>query len=93
MATAPDPPRVRGRLIVIAAGPIAGVAAGAPTNLLTTSWNRWLFGGLACLASVGTLMALPHAGSSSPRAEESSGYGSPLPDPSSTRVFVGRRMS
>ncbi|MFD9949740.1 hypothetical protein [Nonomuraea sp. NPDC059022] len=42
---------------------------------------------------MGTLIALPHAGSSSPRAEESSGYGSPLPDPSSTRVFVGRRVS
>ncbi|MGW0810309.1 tetratricopeptide repeat protein [Nonomuraea sp. NPDC002799] len=91
MATTPDPPRVGRRLIVVAAGPIAGVAAGGLTNLLTTSWNWWLFGGLvalACLTSAGTLIALPHLGSSPPRAGEPSG--SPLPPPSGTRVFVGR---
>ncbi|MEU5869554.1 tetratricopeptide repeat protein [Nonomuraea sp. NPDC047529] len=89
------PARRRGRLVVAALGPMAGVTAGALTNLLTTTWNWWLFGGLVLVTSVvsaGTLIALPHDAPPNPAASpgEDQQPGWALQPPTGTRVFIGR---
>ncbi|GAA4931106.1 tetratricopeptide (TPR) repeat protein [Nonomuraea thailandensis] len=94
MAGAPRAQR-RGRLVIVALGPMAGVAAGGLTNLLTMTWNWWLFGGLALttsLLSAGTLIALPRGHPPHPATlqAEDAQAGSVLRPPSGTRVFVGR---
>ena len=89
--------RRRGRLVVAALGPVAGVAAGGLTNLLTTAWRRWWFGGLALvtgLVTASTLIGPPRGGPHPARPLTGHGGPSPgpsLPPPSGTRVFVGRR--
>jgi hypothetical protein len=86
----------RGRLVIMALGPMAGVAAGGLTNLLTMTWNWWLFGGLVLmtsLVSASTLIALPRGDPpypAAPQAEDQQS-GSVLQAPSGTRVFIGRR--
>ncbi|MFI6910171.1 tetratricopeptide repeat protein [Nonomuraea sp. NPDC050394] len=87
--------RQRGRLVIVALGPTAGVAAGGLTNLLTATWNWWLFGGLVLitsLASAGTLIALPRGNppdlAVSPAEDQPPA--SALRPPSGTRVFTGR---
>ncbi|MFI6290476.1 tetratricopeptide repeat protein [Nonomuraea sp. NPDC050790] len=74
---------------------MAGVAAGGLTNLLTATWNWWLFGGLvviSSLASAGALIALPRGSppdlATSPAEDRL--RGSVLQPPSGTRVFTGR---
>ncbi|MEU8403462.1 tetratricopeptide repeat protein [Nonomuraea sp. NPDC048892] len=85
----------RGRLIIVALGPMAGVVAGGLTNLLTMTWNWWLFGGLVLMTSMvsaSTLIALPNGDPGYPAAlgTEEPQAGSALQVPSGTRVFVGR---
>ncbi|MEV4457589.1 tetratricopeptide repeat protein [Microbispora sp. NPDC049633] len=71
------------------------MTAGGLTNLLTETWNWWLFGGLVLttsLVSAGTLIALPRGDPPhpvTPPAEDQQ-IGSPLQPPSGTRVFTGR---
>ncbi|MFG1965470.1 tetratricopeptide repeat protein [Nonomuraea sp. NPDC049028] len=74
---------------------MAGVAAGGLTNLLTMTWNWWLFGGLVLttsLVSASTLIALPHGDPPYPATlqTEDPQAGSVLQPPSGTRVFIGR---
>ncbi|WP_440070373.1 AAA family ATPase [Streptosporangium sp. OZ121] len=80
--------------MIAASGPAAGVVAGGLTNLLTTTWNWWLFGGLVMmttLVSAGALITLPQSGDpqAASTAEEQS-QGSMLQPPTGTRVFIGR---
>jgi WD40 repeat protein len=44
------PKRTR-RAILVGAGPVVGVLVGVLTNLITTSWNWWLFAALVVLVS------------------------------------------
>jgi tetratricopeptide (TPR) repeat protein len=85
----------RGRLVIVALGPMAGVAAGGLTNLLTMTWNWWMFGGLILMTSMvsaGTLIALPNGNPQYPAmfGTDDSQVDSMLQVPSGTRIFVGR---
>ncbi|MFI9846755.1 tetratricopeptide repeat protein [Nonomuraea sp. NPDC051941] len=71
------------------------MAAGGLTNLLTMTWNWWLFGGLVLttsLVSASTLIALPRGNPPYPATLQTDDpqAGSVLQPPSGTRVFIGR---
>ncbi|GLY76884.1 tetratricopeptide repeat protein [Actinoallomurus iriomotensis] len=68
-------------------GPVAGVTAGALTNLITARWNWWLFGGLIVLT---TVIAASGALVAPPPPAPVAGSAPHLAPPLGTRVFTGR---
>jgi hypothetical protein len=79
----------RREALLLAAGPALGAAVGAVTNLVTSTWNWWLFGALLVLIS------LASAGAALVPGSGSGGIGSSYQDPPCTlppgaAVFAGR---
>ncbi|GAA3820888.1 tetratricopeptide repeat protein [Streptomyces phyllanthi] len=88
--------RRRHEALILAAGPVLGAGVGAVTNLVTSTWNWWLFGALLVLVSLAAVGAALMPGSGAPaddsvRVEEPDGHsGGPSTLPPGTAVFVGR---
>ena len=88
--------KVRGRRwggIILASGPVIGAAVGAVTNLITTTWNWWLFLALVLLVSLAAatvVASTPHQ--NDPIASETDhGRNRPISAlPPRPAVFVGR---
>jgi tetratricopeptide (TPR) repeat protein/CRP-like cAMP-binding protein len=87
--------RRRREVLILASGPVLGAGVGAVTNLITSTWNWWLFGALLVLTSLAAVGAalVPSSG---PPADDSGGE---VPDgrgsgpstlPPGAAVFVGR---
>lgn len=76
--------------------PGAGVVAGVMTNLITTGWNWWIFGGLVVLSmilTVGTVIDSPLTKTTVDKSALASAEppsGTLLSPPTGTRVFTGR---
>ncbi|CAL9293240.1 hypothetical protein [Streptomyces sp. SudanB52_2052] len=77
MAGSPD--RRRREVLLLAAGTVLGAAVGALTNLVTATWNWWLFGALLLLVTLAALRAAlvpggsPAAGDSAPVTDPTAG--------------------
>jgi tetratricopeptide (TPR) repeat protein len=88
--------RRRREVLILASGPVLGAGVGAVTNLITSTWNWWLFGALLLLVSVAAVGAALVPGSG-PRADDSAqaeppeGHNDgPSTLPPGAAVFAGR---
>ncbi|WP_179202104.1 tetratricopeptide repeat protein [Streptomyces caniscabiei] len=88
----PSQPLARRRrdTLILASGPVLGTAVGAVTNVITSSWNWWLFVSLVLLVSLCAAAAtyLPAPANAPRPAGERAGTVSTLPPASA--VFTGR---
>ena len=85
--------RRRDRLI-LASGPALGAGIGAITNLVTSTWNWWMFGALVVvvtLAAAGAIVVAPSGEISSELNKKTDGRPEPVCTlPPKAPVFVGR---
>jgi tetratricopeptide (TPR) repeat protein len=90
-----DGPRMRRwERVILAAGPVLGAAVGAITNIITSSWNWWLFLALIALVSLTAAVAVAtssHHQDSSSGARDSKDHRPICTLPPGIAVFVGRQ--
>ncbi|MFF5955329.1 tetratricopeptide repeat protein [Streptomyces luteogriseus] len=79
----------RREALLLSSGPVLGAAVGAVTNLVTSTWNWWLFGALLVLISLASAGAALVPGSGSGGAG-STYQNPPCTLPPGTAVFAGR---
>ena len=81
--------------IIIAAGPVLGAAVGAITNIITSSWNWWLFLALIALISLTAAIAVAassHGEDSREKSLDRKSQESICSLPPASAVFVGRQL-
>lgn len=81
--------------IIIAVGPVLGAAVGAVTNIITSSWNWWLFLALIVLISLTAAIAVATSyrnQDSREKASDNKAYESICTLPPRSAVFVGRQL-
>ncbi|BCJ74986.1 hypothetical protein CS0771_45300 [Catellatospora sp. IY07-71] len=82
------------RWLLLCGAPVAGVAAGALTNIITQRWSWWTFVALAVVTAfvtAGAVAAAPPGASDGGGGTGPVGATSVLTPPAGTRVFTGRQ--
>ncbi|QOV33517.1 ATP-binding protein [Streptomyces ferrugineus] len=89
-------PRRRREALILASGPVLGAGVGAVTNLVTATWNWWLFGTLLALVTLAAAGAVLVPGGS-PATDDPAPVGvsadrgdGPNTLPPGMAVFAGR---